>query len=106
MRNSKPLWLPEFQTFRGVATLEVIVFHSVVAGVAALALVSVPASGILALIAGSSFGGVSQFIFISGVVLFNRYRHDFPISRFYRRRVNAVLWPYIIFSTFYFAYPL
>ncbi|MGZ4928461.1 MAG: hypothetical protein ACXV76_09305, partial [Halobacteriota archaeon] len=58
MRNSKPLWLPEFQSFRGFATLEVIVFHSVVAGVAALALVSPPASGILALIAGSSFGGV------------------------------------------------
>ncbi|MGZ4946660.1 MAG: acyltransferase [Halobacteriota archaeon] len=106
MRNSKPLWLPEFQSFRGFATLEVIVFHSVVAGVAALALVSPPASGILALIAGSSFGGVPEFIFISGVVLFNRYRHDFSVARFYKRRVNAVLWPYIVFSTFYFAYPL
>ena len=104
--NSAQSWLPEFQTFRGVATLEIIVFHGVVGGVAALGLLSSLAGGILALVAGSSFGGVSQFIFISGVVLFNRYRHDFPLTRFYKRRVNAVLWPYIIFSTFYFVYPL
>lgn len=48
--------------------------------------------------------GVQHFVFISGVVLYNKYHNRFSLSTFYKRRFGAVLPPYLVWSTFYFFY--
>ncbi len=99
-------WLPEYQIFRGLATLEIIIRHATwPLGVAGLLLVPHLSREIVTVIAASAYTAIPQFLFISGAVLFNKYRRDFSLSEFYKKRVNTVLWPYIIFSAFYFFYP-
>jgi len=98
-------WLPEFQYFRAFAILEVIVFHVAAVSMAGIWLLPSPQREIVTTIAASTSFAVSQFVFISGIVLYNKYKRDFSLRGFYKKRVNSVLWPYLIFSTFYFFYP-
>jgi peptidoglycan/LPS O-acetylase OafA/YrhL len=105
MSDAPQAWLPEYQNFRGLATLEIIIRHVTWLGVASLLLVPSPLREVVTTISASAFCALPQFIFISGVVLFNKYRHSFSLSRFYKKRVSSVLWPYLVFSTFYFFYP-
>ena len=105
MSDAPQDWLPEYQNFRGLATLEIIIRHVTWLGVAGLLLVPSPLREIVTTISASAFCALPQFVFISGVVLFNKYKHSFSLSTFYKKRVNTVLWPYLVFSTFYFFYP-
>lgn len=106
MSDAPQDWLPEYQNFRGLATLEIIIRHVTWLGVAGLLLVPSPLREIVTTISASAFCALPQFVFISGVVLFNKYKHSFSLSTFYKKRVNTVLWPYLVFSTFYFFYPV
>ena len=92
-------WLQGIQYFRAIAIIEVITFHVVTDGAA----VPNPLWMVVALWAFTNFG-VIHFIFISGVVLYNRYNNGFSLSTFYKKRFNAVVPPYLIWSTFYFAF--
>jgi peptidoglycan/LPS O-acetylase OafA/YrhL len=109
MRNS-PKWLQEFQYFRAISILEIIILHTTLIfvpsflGIASLLLVSAPLRAIFALIDASALLAVPQFVFISGFVLYNKYKRNFSVRQFYKKRLNAVLWPYLIFSVFYFIF--
>lgn len=98
MQNSGG-WLQGIQYFRAIAIIEVIVFHVTRLGMT----LPSPQWIIIALIAFTSFA-VPHFIFISGVVLYNKYSSSFSLSTFYKKRFSAVLPPYLIWSTFYFAF--
>jgi peptidoglycan/LPS O-acetylase OafA/YrhL len=50
--------------------------------------------------------GAYHFLFISGVVLYNKYSEGFSLSTFYKKRFSSVLPPYLVWSTFYYFYPL
>ncbi len=43
---------------------------------------------------------VPLFVFISGFVLYNKYRSDYSVAAFYKRRIAATLPPYLCLSTF------
>jgi probable poly-beta-1,6-N-acetyl-D-glucosamine export protein len=91
-------WLQGIQYFRAIAIIEVIVLHVTGAGLT----IPDPQWIIIALSAFTYFG-VMHFIFISGVVLYNKYNNGFSLSAFYKRRFSSVLPPYVVWSTFYFA---
>lgn len=44
---------------------------------------------------------VPMFVFISGFVLYNKYKSDFSMREFYQKRFTVILIPYIIFSVVY-----
>lgn len=99
MRN-QGRWLQGIQYFRAIAIIEVIVFHVMGVG---LGITGRLVWIIIALRAFTSFG-VAQFLFISGVVLYNKYSSGFSLSTFYKNRFSAILPPYLVWSTFYFAF--
>lgn len=92
-------WLQGIQYFRAIAILSVVIFH--IAGIGSYDVPN-PLWSIVALTAFASCG-VPLFIFVSGVVLYNRYANDFSLSIFYKKRFSAVVPPYVIWSTIYFA---
>jgi probable poly-beta-1,6-N-acetyl-D-glucosamine export protein len=98
VRNSSG-WLQGIQYFRAIAIIEVIVLHVTRYGAAT---VPDPQWIVITLIAFTSFA-VPHFIFISGVVLYNKYKKGFSLSTFYKKRFSSVLPPYLVWSTFYFA---
>ena len=59
---------------------------------------------IITALSAFTFFGVPHFIFISGVVLYNKYNNGFSLSTFYKKRFNSVLPPYLVWSTFYVAF--
>jgi len=92
-------WLQGIQYFRAIAILEVVTVHVTGAGI----VVPNPLWIVVALRAFTWFG-VSHFFFISGVVLYNKYNNGFSLSTFYKKRFSAVVPPYLVWSTLYFAY--
>lgn len=45
--------------------------------------------------------GVPLFLFISGFVLFNKYKYDINLINFYKKRFLTIIIPYLIFSLVY-----
>jgi len=97
-------WLQGIQYFRAIAAIEVIVIHATSYG---YSLPPFQKDLIIACVALTSFA-VPHFIFISGVVLYNKYSEGFSLSTlstFYKKRFSSVLPPYLVWSTFYYSYP-
>ena len=92
-------WLQGIQYFRAIAIMEIVLLHIAAFGT----LVPNPPWMAVVLRVFTSFG-VPHFIFISGVVLYNRYSNGFSLSTFYKKRLSAVVPPYLVWSTFYFAF--
>lgn len=44
---------------------------------------------------------VPLFILISGLVLARKYRHDFSLIKFYKKRISSIIPQYLIFSVLY-----
>lgn len=44
---------------------------------------------------------VPMFVFVSGFVLYNKYKTELPMKDFYKRRFMGILIPYLIFSVLY-----
>jgi surface polysaccharide O-acyltransferase-like enzyme len=44
---------------------------------------------------------VPLFVFISGFVLYNKYKTDLPMKEFYLKRFTSIVLPYLIFSVIY-----
>ena len=104
MRSSKG-WLQGIQYFRAFAIIEVIALHtSLIVRQADLTVLTTQKEIIIAFAAFTSFA-VAHFLFISGVVLYNKYDNGFPLCAFYQKRFSTVLPPYLIWSTLYFFYP-
>ena len=45
---------------------------------------------------------VPMFVFVSGFVLYNKYKAELPIKNFYKKRLMVILIPYLIFSVLYY----
>lgn len=99
MQQSAP-WLQGIQYFRAIAIIEVILVHVL----AFTATVSYPQWIIIACRA-FTWTAIPHFVFVSGVVLYSKYKDGFSLSTFYKRRIRAVVPPYVVWSTFYFFYP-
>jgi surface polysaccharide O-acyltransferase-like enzyme len=44
---------------------------------------------------------VPMFVFVSGFVLYNKYKSELPLKDFYKKRLMVILIPYLIFSVLY-----
>jgi peptidoglycan/LPS O-acetylase OafA/YrhL len=100
------VWLQGIQYFRAIAVLEIIVLHVTgLVGFTDLTVLSLQKVLIFTFAGFTSFA-VPHFIFISGVVLYNKYNEGFSLSTFYKKRFSSVLPPYLVWSTFYYFYPL
>jgi peptidoglycan/LPS O-acetylase OafA/YrhL len=100
-------WLQGIQYFRAFAIIQVVILHAALAVIppgSAFAAIAPQKDIITACVAFTAFA-VPQFVFISGVVLYNKYNEGFSVSTFYKKRLRSVLPPYIVWSTFYFFYP-
>jgi probable poly-beta-1,6-N-acetyl-D-glucosamine export protein len=104
MRN-QTRWLEGINFFRAFAIIEIIVFHATVIMTRTNLTAPNPTQGIIIALAAFTSFGVEQFLFVSGVVLYNKYYNGFSLSTFYKKRFSAVVPPYLIWSTFYFFYP-
>ncbi|WP_245719633.1 acyltransferase [Paenibacillus tianmuensis] len=104
-RISKPKLL-ELDIVRAIAILAVVLIHSTADPTVELPPGSGPHAVYLTLNKLSSFA-VPVFILISGLVLFYRYQDDFggkQALQFYLKRVKQVLYPYLVWSLFYYLY--
>lgn len=102
---SKPKLL-ELDLVRAAAILAVLIIHATADATVELALGSGSQAMYLTLNKLSNFA-VPVFILLSGLVLFYRYQDDFGGKQallFYVRRVRQVLFPYLIWSLFYYLY--
>lgn len=98
-------WLQGVQYFRAIAVIEVIAWHALlVASWMGYSTFGPLKEAIIVQFVVLTTLGVPHFVFISGVVLYNKYHDRFSLSTFYKRRFGAVLPPYLVWSTFYFFY--
>jgi surface polysaccharide O-acyltransferase-like enzyme len=98
-------WLQGVQYFRAIAIIEVIAFHATLVVTRADITALTPQKDVIIAFAAFTAFAVPHFVFISGVVLYNKYNEGFSVSTFYKRRFSSVLPPYLIWTTFYFCYP-
>jgi len=104
MQNTRG-WLQGIQYFRAIAVLEIIVLHvTLLVRLSDLTVFNFQ-KGLLVATVGFTMFGVPHFLFISGVVLYNKYSGGFSVSTFYKKRFSSVLPPYLVWSTFYYFWP-
>jgi len=98
--------LLELEIVRALAILAVLIIHGTSEATVELPVGSGSQALYLAVNKLSNFA-VPVFIFISGLVLFYRYHDDWSGRQavtFYVKRVKQVLFPYLIWSLFYYLY--
>ncbi|OXM84262.1 acyltransferase [Paenibacillus rigui] len=98
--------LLELEIVRAIAILAVLIIHGTSEATVELPVGSGSQALYLAVNKLSNFA-VPVFIFISGLVLFYRYHDDWSGKQavtFYLKRVKQVLFPYLIWSLFYYLY--
>ncbi|WP_282936938.1 acyltransferase [Paenibacillus sp. RC67] len=98
--------LLELDIVRAFAILAVLLIHNTSEATVELPVGSVSQAAYLGINKFSNFA-VPVFIFISGLVLFYRYVDDWSGKQavtFYLKRVKQVLFPYLIWSVFYYLY--
>ncbi len=101
MKNEK---IEEIQILRGLAILGVITIHVTKQKNGLLDPLSYVYIITTFLNLFSLTFSVPLFILISGVVLGLKYKGDFSLSNFYRKRAVKIISPYIIFSLIYILY--
>jgi peptidoglycan/LPS O-acetylase OafA/YrhL len=98
--------LLELDIVRAIAILAVLTIHGTSEATVELPVGSISQAVYLAINKLSNFA-VPLFIFLSGVVLFYRYIDDWSGKQavtFYLKRVKQILFPYLIWSAFYYLY--
>jgi peptidoglycan/LPS O-acetylase OafA/YrhL len=98
--------LLELDIVRAIAILAVLTIHGTSEATVDLQSGSLAQSLYLAVNKLSNFA-VPVFIFLSGVVLFYRYSGDWSARQalvFYRKRIQQIVIPYLIWSLFYYLY--
>ncbi len=102
---SKPNQVEELYIVRALAMIAVVMIHMTTGGIYTLPATSSLYPIYLSLNMFSSFA-VPVFIFLSGFVMFLNYYHkpfDFKsVLSFYKKRLIFIIFPYFIFSIFYF----
>lgn len=99
--------LVEIDFVRAVAILAVLLIHGTSEGIAELKAGSLSHTMYLVLNKLSHFT-VPVFVFVSGLVLFYQYYDRWNVKQalqFYRKRITGVLFPYLLWSVFYYVYP-
>ncbi|MGF9714894.1 acyltransferase [Paenibacillus naphthalenovorans] len=104
--KSKPKLL-ELDVVRAIAILAVLIIHSTSDATVELPIGSGSQAMYLALNKLSNFA-VPVFIIVSGIVLFYKYQGESfggkQVLQFYVKRVKHVLFPYVLWSLFYYLY--
>ncbi|WP_248930497.1 acyltransferase [Paenibacillus hamazuiensis] len=98
--------LIELDIVRAIAILAVLTIHGTSEATVELPSGSIGQSIYLAINKLSNFA-VPVFIFLSGLVLFYRYSGDWgarQAAQFYRKRIQQIVIPYLIWSFFYYIY--
>ncbi|MGZ4846955.1 MAG: acyltransferase family protein [Halobacteriota archaeon] len=89
-------WLQGIQYFRALVIINIVLLHAI----------HVERCNPWVIVALQTFtlSGVPLFIFISGVVLYNKHNNGFSLSTFYKKRFTAIIPPFVVWSTVYFAF--
>jgi len=92
-------WFEEINYLRAIAIIAVLIIHTVddTAYLHILNKMTFTLTYIEELVRFA----VPMFVFISGFVLYNKYKTDLPIKEFYLKRFSAIVLPYIFFSVIY-----
>ncbi|MGD9778674.1 acyltransferase [Methanomethylovorans sp.] len=92
-------WFEEINYLRAIAIIGVLIIHTIDDTAAVKNLTGLMFS--LMYIEELVRFAVPMFIFVSGFVLYNKYRSELPVKDFYKKRFMSILIPYIIFSVIY-----
>lgn len=99
MTRSSKNWFEEINYLRAIAIIGVLIIHTTDDTAAVKNLTGLMFS--LMYIEELIRFAVPMFIFVSGFVLYNKYRSELPVKDFYKKRFMSILIPYIIFSVIY-----
>lgn len=97
-KNNKN-WFEEINYLRAIAIIAVLIIHTT-DDTANLHILN-KMTFTLTYIEESVRFAVPMFVFISGFVLYNKYKTNLPIKEFYLKRFSAIVLPYIFFSVIY-----
>jgi len=92
-------WFAEINYLRAVAIIAVLIIHTTDDTAAVKKLTELTFS--LLYIEELVRFAVPMFVFVSGFVLYNKYKSELPMKEFYKKRFMAILIPYLIFSIIY-----
>ncbi|MHB8100981.1 MAG: acyltransferase [Methanosarcina sp.] len=93
-------WFAEIDYLRAIAIISVLIIHTTDDTIAVKKLTGLTFS--LIYLEELARFAVPMFIFISGFVLYNKYKSDLPMREFYTKRFMVILLPYLIFSVIYY----
>ncbi len=92
-------WFEEINYLRAIAIIGVLIIHTTDDTAAVRNLTGLTFS---LMYIEELFGfSVPMFIFVSGFVLYNKYKSELSVKDFYKKRIMSILIPYIIFSVIY-----
>ncbi|OEU41369.1 hypothetical protein BGV40_15325 [Methanosarcina sp. Ant1] len=99
MSKTHQNWFAEINYLRAVAIIAVLIIHTTDDTAAVKKLTELTFS--LMYIEELVRFAVPMFVFVSGFVLYNKYKSELPMKEFYKKRFMAILIPYLIFSIIY-----
>lgn len=99
LSNTHQNWFTEIDYLRAIAIIAVLIIHTTDDTAAVKQLTGLTFS--LMYIEELVRFAVPMFVFISGFVLYNKYKSELPMKEFYKKRFMAILIPYLIFSIIY-----
>lgn len=99
MTRSSKNWFEEINYLRAIAIIGVLIIHTTDNTAEVKNLTGLTFS--LMYIEELVRFAVPMFIFVSGFVLYNKYKSELLVKDFYKKRFMSILIPYIIFSVVY-----
>lgn len=99
MSKSYENWFGEINYLRAIAIIGVLIIHTTDDTAAVKELTGLTFS--LMYIEELVRFSVPMFVFVSGFVLYNKYKSELPMKEFYKKRFMVILIPYLIFSVIY-----
>lgn len=100
MSDTHQNWFTEIDYLRAIAIIAVLIIHTTDETVELKQLTGLTFSAIY--IEELVRFAVPMFVFISGFVLYNKYKSELPMKEFYKKRFMIILIPYLIFSVIYY----
>lgn len=99
MNKNDQYWFPEIDYLKALAIVGVLIIHITDDTASVKQLTGMTFS--LLYIEELVRFAVPMFIFVSGFVLYNKYKSELPMKEFYTKRFTVIFIPYIIFSLLY-----
>lgn len=100
MNKNQQNWFTEIDYLRAIAIIAVLIIHTTDDTAAVKQLTGLTFS--LIYIEELARFAVPMFVFVSGFVLYNKYKLELPMKEFYKKRFIVILIPYLIFSVIYY----